>query len=136
MLLQFDPLRSRFRVYSKLDLSCLCWRAVVRYQDVTILPSQRPFAWTCEIFFNAIQVCPVESDWVSMILPKLRNADVKRLSGGNTAAAAAIATAHQDLPAADAVAVAVQSGIARKDQVTVDAARARYLNRKATKIRR
>ena len=83
-----------------------------------------------------MQVCPMESDWVSMILPKQRNADVKRLSGGNTAPAAAIATAHQDLPAADAVAVAVQSGIARKDQITVDAARARYLNRKASKNKR
>lgn len=83
-----------------------------------------------------MQVCPVEPDWVSMILPKLRNADVKRLSGGDTAAAAAIATAHQDLPAADAVAVAVQSGIERKDQVTVDAAKARYLNRKAAKMKK
>lgn len=69
-----------------------------------------------------------------MILPKLRNADVKRLSGGSTAAAAAAAaTANQDAPAADAVAVAVQSGIARRDQITVDAARARYLNRKAAR---
>ena len=83
-----------------------------------------------------MQVCPMESDWVSMILPKQRNADVKRLSGGNTTPAAAITTAHQDLPAADAVAVAVQSGIARKDQITVDAARARYLNRKASKNKR
>lgn len=82
------------------------------------------------------QVCPVETDWVSMILPKLRNADIKRLSGGETAAAAAIATAHQDLPAADAVAVALQSGIARKDPVTVDAARARYIDRKAAKVKR
>lgn len=70
-------------------------------------------------------------------MPKLRNADVKRLSGGSTvAAAAAVATANQDAPAADAVAVAVQSGIARKDQVTVDAARVRYLNRKATRTRK
>lgn len=69
-----------------------------------------------------------------MILPKLRNADVKRLSGGSTAAAAAAAaTANQTAPAADAVAVAVQSGIARRDQLTVDAARARYLNRKAAR---
>lgn len=69
-----------------------------------------------------------------MILPKLRNADVKRLSGGSTAAAAAAAaTANQDAPAADAVAVAVQSGIARRDQITVDAARARFLNRKAAR---
>ncbi len=71
-----------------------------------------------------------------MILPKVRNVDVKRLSGGDTAAAAAIATANQTLPATDAVAVAVQSGIARKDQITVDAARARYLNRKAAKVKR
>ena len=77
----------------------------------------------------------METDWVSMILPKLRNIDVKRLSGGETAAAAAIATAQQTLPAADAVAVAIQSGVARKDQVTVDAARARFLNRKAAKIK-
>ena len=73
---------------------------------------------------------------VAMILPKLRNVDVKRLSGGATAAAAAVATANQDAPAADSVAVAVQSGIARRDQVTVDAARARYLNRKAAKVKR
>lgn len=68
-----------------------------------------------------------------MILPKLRNADVKRLSGGSTAAAA---TANQDAPAADTVAVAVQSGIARREQVTVDAARARYLNRKAARTKK
>ena len=73
----------------------------------------------------------MDDDWVAMILPKVRNADVKRLSGGSTAAAAA--AAHQDAPAADAVAVAVQSGIARKDQITVDAARARYMNRKAAR---
>lgn len=84
----------------------------------------------------SLQVCPVEEDWVAMILPKLRNVDVKRLSGGATAAAAAVATANQDAPAADSVAVAVQSGIARRDQVTVDAARARYLNRKAAKVKR
>lgn len=71
-----------------------------------------------------------------MILPKLRNADVKRLSGGSTAAAAAAATANQDAPAADTVAVAVQSGIARRDQGTVDAARARYLNRKAVRTKK
>lgn len=72
-----------------------------------------------------------------MILPKLRNVDVKRLSGGSTAAAAAaVATAHQDAPAADVVAVAVQSGIARKDQITVDAARARYMNRKAARTKK
>ena len=72
-----------------------------------------------------------------MILPKLRNADVKRLSSGSKAAAvAAAATANQDAPAADTVAVAVQSGIARRDQVTVDAARARYLNRKAARIQK
>ena len=81
----------------------------------------------------SLQVCPVEEDWVAMILPKLRNVDVKRLSGGATAA---VATANQDAPAADSVAVAVQSGIARRDQVTVDAARARYLNRKAAKVKR
>lgn len=68
-----------------------------------------------------------------MIIQKLRDIDVKRLSGGPTAAAAAIATAGQSPPSRDVVAVAVQSGVARKDQVTVDAARARYLNRKATR---
>ena len=71
---------------------------------------------------------------MAMIVQKLRNIDVKRLSGGQTAAAAAIATADQLPPATDKVAVAVQS--VRKGQVTVDAARARYLNRKATKIRK
>ena len=71
-----------------------------------------------------------------MIIQKLRDIDVKRLSGGQTAAAAAIATAGQAPPASDIVAVAVQSGVPRKDQLTVDAARARYLNRKATKIKK
>ena len=83
-----------------------------------------------------LQVCPVEGDWVAMIIQKLRDIDVKQLSGGPKAAAAAIATAGQSPPASDAVAVAVQSGIARKDQITVDAARARYLNRKATKVKK
>ena len=73
---------------------------------------------------------------MAMILPKLRNVDVQRLSGGAVAAVAAVTTANQSVPAADVVAVAVQSGIARKDQVTVDAARARYLSRKAGKPKR
>ncbi|KAL3149932.1 hypothetical protein ABBQ38_013295 [Trebouxia sp. C0009 RCD-2024] len=90
---------------------------------------------TAKVFLS--RVCPVDDDWVAMILPKLRNVDVKRLSGGSTAAAAAaVATAHQDAPAADVVAVAVQSGIARKDQITVDAARARYMNRKAARTKK
>lgn len=83
-----------------------------------------------------LQVCPVEADWVAMIIQKLRDIDVKRLSGGPQAAAAAIATAGQSPPNSDVVAVAVQSGIARKDQVTVDAARARYLNRKAIRTKK
>ena len=71
-----------------------------------------------------------------MILPKIRNADVKRLSGGQAAAEAALATAHQPVPVTDPVAVAVQSAVARRDTITVDAARARYLNRKAAKVKR
>lgn len=43
------------------------------------------FVETCA---SLVQVCPVEGQWVNTVLPKLRGVDVKRLSGGATAAAA------------------------------------------------
>lgn len=33
------------------------------------------------------QVCPVDSDWVAPLVERLRNVNVKRLSGGATTAA-------------------------------------------------
>ena len=35
-----------------------------------------------------MQVCPVEVEWVDIVMPRLRGVDVKRLSGGATTQAA------------------------------------------------
>jgi hypothetical protein len=37
---------------------------------------------------STMQVCPVEVEWVDIVMPRLRGVDVKRLSGGATTEAA------------------------------------------------
>ena len=50
---------------------------------------------------RCLQVCPVEAEWLDALLERLRNVNVKRLSGGATTAAelaAAEGEAHQSVP--------------------------------------
>jgi ATP-dependent RNA helicase DHX8/PRP22 len=85
---------------------------------------------------SSLQVCPVESAWVSVVLPKLESVDVERLSGGKTGAraherAAAAASAASLGPAGDGQADGSAAGGDRRNtDAAVDAARARYLARK------
>ena len=69
------------------------------------------------------------------VLPKLRDIDVERLSGGATTRKAAHRVeAVEQLAPADAAPVSIQpsAGVPRKnDLVALDAARERYLARKA-----
>ncbi|KAG2499040.1 hypothetical protein HYH03_003225 [Edaphochlamys debaryana] len=80
------------------------------------------------------QVCATRAEWVGAVLPKLMSADVRRLGGGPARAAAAAAAAAADAGAAEAKAAAAgPTGpeVRRNDGQSVDAARARYLARKA-----
>lgn len=79
-----------------------------------------------------MQVCPIEAEWAEEVLPKLRNVDVERLSGGATAAKAA---AQSVSPVADVSSLAeVNLQVIRKnDAAAVGAARERFLARKAAK---
>ena len=84
---------------------------------------------------HPLQVCPMEAEWVEDVLPKLRDVDVERLSGGATAAAAAHrAEAAEQLQAAAETAQGAV-GVPRKSgQSVVDAGRERYLARRARKV--
>ncbi|KAI7837808.1 hypothetical protein COHA_008436 [Chlorella ohadii] len=80
------------------------------------------------------KVCPVESQWVQAILPRLEGIDVNRLSGGKTGAkaiAAAEAQAAGLAAAADAEKQRAAAAERRNTDDAVAAARARYLARKA-----
>lgn len=86
--------------------------------------------------FHVMQVCPTRAEWVEPLLPKLQDVDVKRLSGGRLAAQEAAGTAAA---AADdgggaqpgsKKADADQQLARRNDDSAVNAARARYLQRK------
>ena len=81
-----------------------------------------------------VQVCPVDSEWVQHILPRLWDVDVKRLSGGHTTELAVERAEHAADAAAGAVRQAVSALLPRKNDMTsVDAAKARYLARKGKK---
>ncbi|CAI5457471.1 unnamed protein product [Closterium sp. Yama58-4] len=85
-------------------------------------------------------VCAVEEPWVQPLLPRLHDVDVTRLSGGDTAAAAAKEKQAKESAAQTAgVGKAAQSTggsvvSAPAKAATVDAARARYLARKKSKL--
>ncbi len=78
------------------------------------------------------QVCPVEAEWAEEIIPKLRDVDVKRLSGGAAAAAAGSNAAGE--PAARAAKKAV-GPLEKRLAGTIDAARARFLARKQARTK-
>lgn len=88
-----------------------------------------------------LQVCPVEGRWVQQILPKLHNINVGRLSGGATAArakqeesqAAAAAAGTTSTGGEQGAVQQVGIGERRNADDAVEAARARYLARKAQK---
>ncbi|CAI5937583.1 unnamed protein product [Closterium sp. NIES-64] len=86
-------------------------------------------------------VCAVDEPWVQPLLPRLHDVDVTRLSGGDTAAAAAKEKQAKEDSAAQTAGVgkAAQSTggsavSAPAKAATVDAARARYLARKKSKL--
>lgn len=93
-----------------------------------------PFQHSCLLL---LQVCPTRYEWVAPLLPKLRDVDVRKLSGAASAAAAAAAGGAADkgkhkLSDGEAAEGAGPSKAAKKaDDKSVDAARARYLARKA-----
>lgn len=81
---------------------------------------------TSSVFLS--KVCVVDDKWVDLLLPKLQNVDVKRLSGGRLKepeAPAAVAKAE------GGAAKVVGGGERRNDDDAVAAARQRYLARKA-----
>ena len=73
-------------------------------------------------------------------MPKLQNVDVQRLSGGASTAAAVEAAQQKEQARADGSAAAsiLAANVAaqRKGQAVLDAAKARFLNRKAAKLSR
>ncbi len=87
---------------------------------------------------SIVQVCTTHFAYVEALLKKIAKVDVQRLSGAAAAAAAAARAASQQLPdqqaqqpAAAAKAGGPQSALVKKDEAAVDAARQRYLQRKA-----
>ena len=82
-----------------------------------------------------MQVCPIKAEWVEDVLPKLRDIDVERLSGGATTVAAAHrAEAAEQLQAAAEKAHGLVGVPRKSDQSAVDAARDRFLARKASRV--
>ena len=85
-------------------------------------------------------MCPVEGEWVQHLMPKLRNVDVQRLSGGASTAAAVEAAQHKEQAQAvgsvAASTMAANLAAQQKGQAVLDAAKARFLNRKAAKLSR
>ncbi len=74
-------------------------------------------------------VCPVEGRWVAeWVLPKLQGVDVNRLSGGNTGADSI--NTDEQLKEKEGKKEAA-AALKRNDSAAVDAARARFLARKA-----
>lgn len=86
----------------------------------------------------AMQVCPVEGEWVGKYVEKLRGVDVERLSGGASTAHVLAAPAPAsvgpplDNPASSPL---VSPGRSRHDQAAVDAAKARFAARKAARVK-
>ncbi len=69
-------------------------------------------------------------------MPKLQNVNVQRLSGGASTAAAVEAAQHEEQAQAVGSALAANVAAQRKGQAVLDAAKARFLNRKAAKLSR
>ncbi|EIE25953.1 putative ATP-dependent RNA helicase [Coccomyxa subellipsoidea C-169] len=87
---------------------------------------------TAKVFLS--KVCPMDSEWVEDILPKLRNIDVERLSGGmTTKKAAKRAAVVGDLSEKQVVKNVPVANARKNDLAAVDAARQRYLARKSDK---
>jgi ATP-dependent RNA helicase DHX8/PRP22 len=81
-----------------------------------------------------VQVCPMNTEWVEEVLPKLRNINVERLSGGMTTRKAAKRAEFAGQLSENPVAKEAPAATARKNNVAaVDAARQRYLARKSVK---
>lgn len=86
------------------------------------------------------QVCPTRYELVAPLLPKLQDADVTRLSGGRitapapsaggTAGGGSSAAGAQHAGAAQSLAVDKTQQVRRNDDDSVNAARARYMQRK------
>ena len=75
-------------------------------------------------------VCAVEAPWVAPVTERLREVDLKRLSGGRVATRKAREEARRER-AKEAERQRIESGARRNDDKTVDDARARALARKA-----
>ena len=58
--------------------------------DITVTAMMHDTAWSLLglVYASTMQVCPVEVEWVDIVMPRLRGVDVKRLSGGATTQAA------------------------------------------------
>lgn len=78
-------------------------------------------------------VCPVEGTWVAMVLPKLQGVDTARLSGGATREKAKAEEERRIEEGKSKAEKGAPSAAAerRNDNAAVDAARARFLARKA-----
>ncbi|CAD7701127.1 unnamed protein product [Ostreobium quekettii] len=83
------------------------------------------------------QVCPVDDEWVQPLLPKMRNIEVKRLSGGaSEPAGSACPKPAVSSGGADGALPQPALPARRNDDNAVEAARRRYLERKAGKRRK
>ena len=84
-----------------------------------------------------IQVCATRAEWVAEILPKLMSADVRKLSRGSGRkghAGGEAGEAEADAKATGAGAGPQGPEVRRNDHKAVDAARARFLARKAQQV--
>jgi ATP-dependent RNA helicase DHX8/PRP22 len=78
------------------------------------------------------QVCATRADWVAEILPKLLSADVRKLSGGHARKGPGGGEAEAGgVGPAGGAAQPQGPDVRRNDDRAVDAARARFLARKA-----
>ncbi|ACO70016.1 hypothetical protein MICPUN_97967 [Micromonas commoda] len=84
---------------------------------------------TTRVFLR--NVCAVEAPWVAPVTERLREVDLKRLSGGRVATRKAREEEARRERAKEAERQRIESGARRNDDKTVDDARARYLARKA-----
>ena len=84
---------------------------------------------TTRVFLR--NVCAVEAPWVAPVTERLREVDLKRLSGGRVATRKAREEEARRERAKEAERQRIESGARRNDDKTVNDARARYLARKA-----
>ena len=84
---------------------------------------------TTRVFLR--NVCAVEAPWVGAVTERLREVDLKRLSGGRVATRKAREEEARMERAKEAERRRIESGARKNDDKAVDDARARYLARKA-----